>query len=273
MKATITAKHIWITGAGSGIGRSLALAYAKAGNQLVITGRDKEKLNQVAAIYPDNITVLVWDVTDDQSCDAVRAALQVQLGWLDIAIFNAGYCEYTEGANLKTESFRRVYEVNVFGIVNGINVAMPLLKALGKSLDSSQVHSDAVARSRGQIVGVGSLSAIIGMPTAESYGSSKAAANYLLEALRIDVAGQGIDVSVVNPGFVETPMTATNNFPMPFLMDADTAAQRIMTGIAARRHKIQFPRRLHWILAFMACFPGLWFRINRAILARSTPKG
>jgi len=272
MKAMITAKHIWITGAGSGIGKSLASAYAKAGNQVVITGRDEEKLNQVAAIYPDNITVLVWDVTDDNASDAVRAALKVRLGWLDIAILNAGYCEYTEGANLNTDSFRRVYEVNVFGIVNGINVAMPLLKALNEQLDINQPKSDAITRSRGQIVGVGSLSAMIGMPTAESYGSSKAAANYLLEALRIDVAHQGIDVSVVNPGFVETPMTATNNFPMPFLMDADAAAKRIMTGIEARRHKIQFPRRLHWILAVVACFPGLWFRINRAILARSTPK-
>ncbi|MBT5922198.1 MAG: SDR family NAD(P)-dependent oxidoreductase [Cellvibrionales bacterium] len=273
MKATIAAKHIWITGAGSGIGKSLALAYAKAGNQVVITGRGETNLNQVAAIYPDNITVLVWDVTDDQSCDAVRAAIKVRLGWLDIAIFNAGYCEYTDGANLETESFRRVYEVNVFGIVNGITVAMPLLKALNEPLDSSQPLNDSIARSRSQIVGVGSLSALIGMPTAESYGSSKAAANYLLEALRIDVADQNIDVSVVNPGFVETPMTATNNFPMPFLMDADAAAKRIMSGIEARRHKIQFPRRLHWILALMACFPGLWFRINRAILARSNPKG
>jgi len=272
MKATITAKHIWITGAGSGIGRSLALAYAKAGNQVVITGRDKEKLNQVAAIYPDNITVLVWDVTDDQSADAVRAALKVRLGWLDIAIFNAGHCEYTDGTNLDTNSFRRVYEVNVFGIVNGISVAMPLLKVLNEQQELGLPKSDAITRSRGQIVGVGSLSAMIGMPTAESYGSSKAAANYLLEAFRIDVAGQGIDVSVVNPGFVETPMTATNNFPMPFLMDADAAAKRIIKGIDARRQKIQFPKRLHWILAFMACFPSLWFRINRAILARSTSK-
>ena len=127
----VSAKRI--TGAGSGIGKSLALAYAKAGNQVVITGRGETNLNQVAAIYPDNITVLVWDVTDDQSCDAVRAAIKVRLGWLDIAIFNAGYCEYTDGANLETESFRRVYEVNVFGIVNGITVAMPLLKALNES--------------------------------------------------------------------------------------------------------------------------------------------
>ena len=136
-----------------GIGRSLALAYAKAGNQVVITGRDKEKLNQVAAIYPDNITVLVWDVTDDQSADAVRAALKVRLGWLDIAIFNAGHCEYTDGTNLDTNSFRRVYEVNVFGIVNGISVAMPLLKALNEQQELGLPKSDALTRSRGQIVG------------------------------------------------------------------------------------------------------------------------
>ena len=273
MNKTITAKRIWITGAGSGIGKSLALAYAKAGNRVVISGRDGEKLNRVAEVYPDNITVLVWDVTDDQSCDAIRAVLQVKLGWLDIAIFNAGYCEYTDGAELTVDSFRRVYDVNVFGIVNGVNVAMPLLSALKDTVYSKAPNDSSnnvsIKRSRGQIVGVGSLSAMIGMPTAESYGSSKAAANYLLESLRIDVANKGIDVSVVNPGFVETPMTAVNNFPMPFLMSADAAAVRIMAGIEARRHKIQFPRRLHWILAVVACFPRLWFRINRAVLSRS----
>ena len=281
MKKTITAKHIWITGAGSGIGKSLALAYAKAGNRVVISGRDGEKLNRVAEVYPDKITVLVWDVTDDKSCDAIRAVLQVKLGWLDIAIFNAGCCEYTDGAELKTDSFRRVYDVNVFGMVNGISVAMPLLRALDNSESlgqynnplSSAPNNDVIKRSRGQIVGVGSLSAMIGMPTAESYGSSKAAANYLLESLRIDIANKGIDVSVVNPGFVETPMTAVNNFPMPFLMDADDAAARIMAGIEARRHKIQFPKRLHWILAIAACFPRLWFGINRAVLSRSKSLG
>ena len=277
MNKTITAKRIWITGAGSGIGKSLALAYAKAGNRVVISGRDGEKLNRVAEVYPDKITVLAWDVTDDKSCDAIRAVLQVKLGWLDIAIFNAGCCEYTDGAELKTDSFRRVYDVNVFGMVNGISVAMPLLSALDSSESLGQYNNpssivpnnDVIKRSRGQIIGVGSLSAMIGMPTAESYGSSKAAANYLLESLRIDVANKGIDVSVVNPGFVETPMTAVNNFPMPFLMNADAAAVRIIAGIEARRHKIQFPKRLHWILAVVACFPRLWFYINRAVLSRS----
>ncbi|MDB2410622.1 SDR family NAD(P)-dependent oxidoreductase [Pseudomonadales bacterium] len=267
----MTAKHIWITGAGSGIGKSLALAYADAGHQVVVTGRDREKLNRVAAIYPDKITVLVWDVTDDQSCDVVRDALSLKLGWLDIAIFNAGYCEYTDGAQLETGSFRRVYDVNVFGIVNGIAVATPLLSQLNDKPHDAALnsHASGSSRERGQIVGVGSLSAMIGMPTAESYGSSKAAANYLLESLRIDIAHKGIDVSVVNPGFVETPMTASNAFPMPFLMDADSAAKRIIKGIAARQHKIQFPKRLHWILAVMACFPRLWFVINRAVLSKS----
>ena len=91
MKETIIAKHIWITGAGSGIGKSLALAYAKAGNQVVITGRDKGKLDQVAAIHPDKITVLVWDVTDDQSAYAVQAALKVEqiveLQGMDASLF------------------------------------------------------------------------------------------------------------------------------------------------------------------------------------------
>lgn len=248
-------KKIWITGAGSGIGRSLALQFAAAGHQVLITGRHLSKLVSVANHFPDAITALTWDVTDDASCHLMGQAIDEHLGGLDIAILNAGHCEYVEGGELDSDLFRRVYDVNVFGTVNSIAVAMPRLK-----------QSAAVSGRKGQIVGIASLSAIVGFPRAEAYGSSKAAVNYLLESLRLDLSNESVDVTVVNPGFVETPMIGNNDFPMPFIMSADKAAEKIIIGIDARKFKVQFPRRLYSILAIVAAFPALWYRANRKAL-------
>ena len=256
MAKMTTIKKIWITGAGSGIGKALALQFSAAGHQVLISGRDSVKLDAVASHCPDKITTFAWDVSDDLGCDAMGQAIDDQLAGLDLAILNAGHCEYVEDSEVTSDLFRRVYNVNVFGMVNSIAVALPRLR-------------DAVTTSgcKGQIVGIASLSAIVGFPRAEAYGSSKAAVNYLLESLRLDLANQMVDVTVVNPGFVETPMIGSNDFSMPFIMSAEQAAKRIIIGIDARKFKVQFPKRLYCILVLAAAFPRLWYRLNR----RATP--
>jgi len=245
-------KKIWITGAGSGIGRSLALQFAAAGHQVLITGRNLSNLVSVANDFPDAITAFTWDVTDDASCHLMGQAIDEHLGGLDIAILNAGHCEYVEHGEVTSDMFRRVYDVNVFGMVNSIAIALPRLKQFA-----------AISGRKGHIVGIASLSAVVGFPRAEAYGSSKAAVNYLLESLRLDLSNKSIDVTVVNPGFVETPMIGNNDFPMPFIMSADKAAEKIIIGIDARKFKVQFPKRLYSILALAAAFPSLWYRANR----------
>ena len=255
MAKEIFFKKIWITGAGSGIGKSLALQFAAAGHQVLISGRNTAKLDAVADQYPDAITAFTWDVTDDATCRLMGQVIDEHLGGLDIAILNAGHCEYVEHGEVASDLFRRVYDVNVFGMVNSIAVAMPRLK-----------QSAAVSGRKGQIVGIASLSAVVGFPRAEAYGSSKAAVNYLLESLRLDLSNKSIDVTVVNPGFVDTPMIGNNDFPMPFIMSADKAADIIINGIDARKFKVQFPRRLYSILSLAAAFPSLWYRANRKAL-------
>ena len=250
-------KKIWITGAGSGIGRSLALQFAEAGHQVLITGRNLSNLVSVAHHFPDAITAFSWDVTDDAGCSVMGEAIDQHLGGLDIAILNAGHCEYVERGEVTSDLFRRVYDVNVFGMVNSITVALPRLK-----------QSAALSARNGQIVGIASLSAVVGFPRAEAYGSSKAAVNYLLDSLRLDLSNESIDVTVVNPGFVETPMIGGNDFPMPFLMSSDKAAKKIIKGIDARKLKVQFPRRLYSILSLAALFPSLWYRANRKVLEK-----
>ncbi len=114
---------------------------------------------------------------------------------------------------------------------------------------------DMLARGDGAIVGVASVAGYLGLPGAEAYGSSKAAAITFLQSLRRDLAGRGIEVVTVNPGFVDTPLTARNDFPMPFLMPADAAAERIVAGLEAGRAEIDFPRRLSWPLKVLRLLP------------------
>lgn len=259
----MTNKCIWLIGAGSGIGRELALKLAEAGNKVVVSGRTLDTLEAVAdefkhrhAVSDGSVLPFVCDVTQTIHMDKVATEIEAIIGNIDILIFCAGTCEYVDHAELSTDLFRRVYDVNLFGMVNAISAVLPAMKKTDRTGDNPQ------------IVGVASLSAVIGLPRAEAYGSSKAAAIYFLESLRLDLVRYRVDVSVVNPGFVETPMTAANDFPMPFLMQSDKAAECIINGIAKRKHTINFPRRLAWSLKILSWFPGLWFGVIGPRLAR-----
>ena len=169
-----SSKNIWITGAGSGIGRSLALLYAAQGNLVVISGRSLDKLQQVAdeaTALSGNIVPLVFDVTDTDSVEQTTKQLLQHAEHLDLVILNAGTCEYIRKGYLDPELFRRVLDTNFFGLINSINAALPLLR------NASQ---------RPQLAGVCSLAAFIGFPRAEAYGASKAAARHLLHSVRTD---------------------------------------------------------------------------------------
>jgi len=238
---------IWITGAGSGIGKSLALLYAKQGHHVVISGRTHEKLLEVradAASLPGKISCLPFDVSDSEAVPAISEALQAIVPHVDLVILNAGTCEYIKKQDLEPALFRRVMDTNFFGLVNSINAALPLLKA---------------AHQRPHLAGICSLAAFIGFPRAEAYGASKAAASYLLHSVRTDFS-EVMDVTVVNPGFVTTPMTAANDFPMPFEMDADKAAGRIANALHKRPLEYNFPGRLTAALRLAQLFKGIWYR-------------
>lgn len=263
----IKSKQIWLIGGGSGIGRELALKLAGEGNQVAISGRGVDSLNEVVATFQSmaaglsetagSIVPVVCDVTDQElSRDAAEEVI-ARLGSIDILLFCAGRCEYVDDAELSVDLFRRVYDVNVFGMVNAISAALPHMKT----------HASAGSY-RPQVVGVASLSAVTGLPRAEAYGSSKAAAIYMLNSLRIDLDQFNIDVTVVNPGFVETPMTSSNDFPMPFIMKADDAADCIIRGIEKRKRVVNFPQALLWSLRIGVLLPALWYGVIGPKLAR-----
>ncbi len=246
---TLTDKTIWIVGASTGIGRSLAIKLAKAGNFVIASARSEDKLSQLAVSYPDRIYPLPLDVAqidhDKKRQKSVEQKLQHITDVIDIVIIAAGTVEYQDDMDLDTAMYRRVFDANFFGMVNTVAIAKPFLAA---------------SQQRAYIVGISSLSMMIGFSRAEAYGASKAAADYFLHSLCVDLPKRKYDLSIVRPGFVETPMTSVNDFPMPFIMSADVAADRIIRGMEKRKRLIIFPRRLYFIIKLMSTFSYFWYQ-------------
>jgi len=242
MNSTASQK-IWITGASSGLGRSLALTLAAQGNQVIVSARSRDELEKLAG-QSDNITALACDITSVDSVQAAAARIFESCGSLDQVILNAGSCEYLDFPHPDWEALRRVMEINYFGSANCVRAALPLLR-------QSEL-------ARPHLVVIASQVTAAPFARAEAYGASKAALQYFCASLRIDLACENIDVTVVNPGFVDTPLTRKNDFPMPFLMDVDQAAKRIVKNIGSRPRSYSFPRRLSALLLLSKLMPGYW---------------
>ncbi len=230
-------RHILITGASSGLGAALAETYARPNVRLSLGARRREKLEEVAARCTAHGAEVRVEPIDVEDKAATRAWVETaHAEWpIDLAIANAGISAGT-GAGGETEAQARdIFAVNLAGVLNTIHPAIDGMRA----------------RRRGQIAIVSSVAGYRGFPGAPAYSASKAAVMAYGEALRGDLAREGLKVSVICPGFVETPMTAVNAFPMPFLMPAERAARIIRRGLARDRALITFPgpmRAIAWML-------------------------
>jgi len=236
---------IWVTGASSGIGKALSMKLAEQGNFVIISARKLPPLIAMVEQFPNNMAALAVDVSDATSLSVVSQQLSEITDVVDVVIMSAGTVIYEDNLDFDHASYQHVFGVNFFGMLNTIAVVKPFLER---------------AQQKAYIVGVSSLSMMIGFSRAEAYGASKAAADYFLHALSIDLPKRKYDVSIVRPGFVDTPMTSVNDFPMPFLMTPDEAADRIISGMERRRRVIAFPRRLSILLRVMSWFPSFWYR-------------
>ncbi len=223
-----------ITGATSGIGFQLALDYAEQGHSVYACGRNKQVL---AASKHKNIIPLIFDITNDQETEQVINNLGIRF---DLVILNAGTCEYIDDGRVDLALFRRVFEVNVFGLLN-------CLAAVQDKLSSGA-----------QLVLMSSTASYVGFPRAEAYGASKSAITYLAKCLAVDLAPKDIHVSFVSPGFVETPLTAKNDFPMPSLISVVRASEYIRQGIHKRKREIHFPKGFSYFLKCIAMLPLSW---------------
>lgn len=234
---------IWITGASSGLGRSLALTLAARGNRVIATARNQTELEKLVELNA-NIAALPCDITDAMALQAAGKKILGIAPHLDQIILNAGSCEYLNFPRPDWTAVRRVMEINYFGTVNCVQMALPLLRQ--------------AINSRPHIVAIASQVTAAPFPRAEAYGASKSALQYFFESLRHDLAAEAIDITIVNPGFVDTPLTRKNDFPMPFLMDVDKAAKRIVKNIESRPLSYSFPLRLSAMLYLSKLLPQLW---------------
>ncbi|MFE8726973.1 SDR family NAD(P)-dependent oxidoreductase [Aeromonas hydrophila] len=240
--------RVLITGATSGIGFQLALDYRRAGWQVWGCGRDGERL---LALGRHGITPLQFDGRDASAVSEAAAGLPR----VDLVILNAGNCEYMDVAEgFDGALFARVIETNLVATGHALAAFLPLLGAGGRlAIVSSSVSW-------------------LPLPRAEAYGASKAALDYLADTLRFDLAGKGIGVTLIRPGFVATPLTAKNDFPMPCLVTVEEASRAIMDGLTAGRHQIHFPRRFIWLLRLLGALPvGLWLRLGRTLVSKGRP--
>ncbi|WFE70521.1 SDR family NAD(P)-dependent oxidoreductase [Halomonas sp. M1] len=237
-----TPQRIWLTGATSGIGEALAKKLIAQGHQVVLSARSQEALNALCDGH-GNAYSLPLDISDRQAVLDAGEQIRQWLGALDIALFNAGTCEYLNAQHFDMALVERVFTPNVFGTLYGVEAALPLLRAARKEGKPARLAATS------------SASAYLPLPRAEAYGASKAAVSYFLESLRLDLDQEGIDVSLIHPGFVKTPLTDRNDFPMPMQVSADEAADAIIAGLVKGRLDIHFPRRFTYIVKFLGILP------------------
>lgn len=250
---SLSKQNIWLTGASSGIGRDLLELLLERNANVFASSRNLDDLNDLLIKYPQQLRLVPVDVADLESVKACVSTIQKSVTHLDKIILNAGVCHYLDMPNFDGECIRKNFAVNFFGIVNCIEQSLPLLLA------SDCPH----------LIGMSSSVAYLPIPRAEGYGASKAAVLYMLRALQAHKTVKKIDVSIICPGFVDTPLTAKNNFVMPFLWKSKRAAEYILDGLVARKTEISFPRRLVWLFKFVAILPDA---LRIMIMSRITNK-
>ena len=234
--------HILITGATSGIGNQLAKDYLLEGHHVYAVGRDDSALAELESLCAETVDLDLMD--RDKVIDAFGKIEEV-----DLAICGAGMCEYLDMPNFDSASFMKVMSVNMGTLSHAIEGILPKL-----------------ITSKGRLVGIGSASAYVPFARAEAYGSSKAAIHYLMKTLQISLAPHDVSVSLVVPGFVETPMTKQNDFPMPFIQTTAQASQAIRDGIASGHDVIEFPKKLTLPLKVLGTLPDLvWQQVSEKI--------
>ncbi|MFN0095357.1 MAG: SDR family NAD(P)-dependent oxidoreductase [Dehalococcoidia bacterium] len=217
---------VWITGASTGIGAACARVMARRGARVALSARSEAKLDElVREIGADRALAVPLDVTDRESNAGAVRRIVGHFGRIDTAFLNAGTWLPMDLPAFDSAIFEETMRINVMGMVYGIEAVLPeLMKSQGAHL-----------------VGMSSSAAYRGIPRGEAYCASKAAIRAMLQGLRCQLKPRGVSVTVVMPGFVKSPLTDTNDFKMPFLMETDDAARIIADGVARRRTEIAFP--------------------------------
>jgi short-subunit dehydrogenase len=240
---------VWVTGASTGIGAEICKQLASAGVVVAASARNGDALKALG----HGIYAFPLDVSDEKAVADTFTAVEAAHGPVDLIIAGAGTYTPASAADFRTDMFRRMYEVNYLGVVNVLAAALPAFRA----------------RRAGHLSWIASVSGYRGLPKAAAYGPTKAALINLAESLKPELDRDGVKVSVINPGFVRTPMTAVNDFNMPFLMEPADAARATIAGLAKGKFEVAYPTPFVAILKFGRLLPySIFFWISRKYLLK-----
>jgi short-subunit dehydrogenase len=237
-------RRVFITGASAGIGAALARHYAGADTSIGLFARRRDQLETLASSLPGRTAIYPSDISDTAAVAAAAQDFIARFGAPDLVIANAGISVGTRGDELQDiDKLHRVLTVNVIGLAATLAAFAPAMRAAGK----------------GTLCGIASVAGFRGIPGAGAYSSSKAAAIAWLEALRNELAGSGVAVVTICPGYIDTPMTRVNKYPMPFLISAEDAAARFARAIAAKRRLAVIPWQMALASILLRALPGMLY--------------
>ena len=239
-------KIIWITGASSGIGKALAIKFAENGWIVAASARRENLLKELNQTN-QNIYPFPLDVTEVENCKSVAKKIIEQFNNIDICVFGTGMHDPKSEKRFNLDKIRKIMEVNYFGTMNSIN----------------SVYEYFSERKNGQISIISSVAGYRGLPAAGAYCASKAALTSFTESLYFDMQMKNVRVSLISPGFIKTPMTDQNDFPMPMIKSPEFAANEIYKGLTNKKSfEIHFPKSFTYLMKFLQILPNsIYFKL------------
>jgi short-subunit dehydrogenase len=240
-----TDKTVMITGASSGIGKGLALEIASRGARLGLVARRQNLLDEVVDAVKGRAVAVTADVRDADAMKDAAERIHAELGPIDILIANAGIGTSSHISQLDPNHVSKVIGINVVGAANSVAAVVPRM----------------VDRGQGHLVAISSLAAYRGLAKSAAYCASKAAMSAYFESVRIDLRNTGVDVTIIHPGFIKTPLTAGREAHMPYLMELDDAIPKIVSAIEKKKKSVAFPWQLATVVRagmFMPTFMYDW---------------
>ena len=239
-------KIIWITGASSGIGKALAIKFAEKGWAVAASARREGLLEDLNKFNP-NIYSFPLDVTEIENCKLVANKIIEKFGGIDICVFGTGMHDPKSEKRFNLNKIREIMEVNYFGTMNSIN----------------SIYEYFSEKKNGQISIISSVAGYRGLPAAGAYCASKAALTSYAESLNFDMQMKNVKVSLISPGFIKTPMTDQNDFPMPMIKSPEFAANEIFKGLTEKKSfEIHFPKAFTYFLKFLQILPSsIYFKL------------
>ena len=239
-------KTIWITGGSTGIGRALAIKFASEGWNVAVSARRENLLNELKEVNK-NIYSFPLDVTEFENCKIVAKKIIDQFNDIDICVFGTGIHDPKSEKKFNLKKIREIMEVNYFGTMNSIN----------------SIYEHFSEKKSVQISIISSVAGYRGLPAAGAYCASKAALTSFAESLNFDMMKKNVRVSLISPGFIKTPMTDQNDFPMPMIKSPEFAANEIFKGLTTNKtFEIHFPKTFTYFLKLLSILPSsIYFKL------------